>query len=360
MFFCVFMCYTTYSIGGYQMKDSLLELKQLIDTGAKPRDGGTLARLRGFEDGREYSRYRKWLTNTYPNISSTEEFPYLDWWRQNVDYKSRGKLLRSLKEAGYNIKDSTVVNFNMWCRRNKYTHSNLNECLELFNTYMRKSENAVNVLKGGEQQSNHCFKDIAQKRRYDYYCRSLGFSITSDRERYLSGIDTWLKEIDITKSPKQNLPKLSTFFDTKREIKNFRDWRSRNNISTSTEEELLSAVNTYKEVLKYYNLRNNMPWKDSSQRERYLDYCTKNGIIWSKDPKRYVLEFDNWSVNIDPGPYVDVKSYFSSEEQRESFMHWCRRRGCSAGCFRSRGFQERYEKWKNWYENERDAKYFKK
>lgn len=340
------------------MSKSLFELQSVLENGSNQSRWDIAARKYGFYDGKEYVRYNNWRkangkSAILKNPSYTED---LEYWRDYVDYKQVDNLISYLSSRGYSVDRRVISDFKGWCSKHKYKHSNLKECLDLFEKYCnrRRLVNRKHVCKnsGREVNINTLFNSYRQHCAYDEYCKTLGFSISTDREKYLSGIKEWKKlNPDVAYSPDE-------FFDTGAEKSNFHSWCKRNRVLIGTEEELTYAINRYKQLKRYKKQLKNIPWENSEQRRRYDKFCKSLGFNFTSDPERYLSSYQNWIDNIDPGPYVDWKLYFSSVE-RNSYRNFCSNRGYSE-TFRSRGFQERYEKWKNWYENERYARYVKK
>ena len=276
-----------------------------------------------------------------------------------MDYKNVGNLISCLSSKGYSVDKHEISDFKSWCSKHKYKHSNLKECLDLFEKYYNRCRLSGKNSKSGnktrskrkEEDIDILFKSYRQRCAYDEYCKTLGFSILTDRERYLSGIEEWKKSNpDVAYT-------IGKLLDTKSDRNSFNEWCKSNKIQIGTEEELLSAINRYKKLKEYKKQFKCIQWANREQQLRYGKYYKSLGFTFTSDPERYLSSYQNWIDNIDPGPYVDWKLYFSSIE-RVSYKNFCSR--YYSETFRSRGFQERYEKWKNWYENERDAKYVKK
>ena len=336
------------------MSKSLYELQGVLKEGNNLSELDVNVRKYGLYSAREYHRYHTWRIANGKSIrikdpSFTED---LEWWREHVDYNFRGNLIEYFNSLGYNVDEHTITNFRGWCNVNKYTHSNQKECLEIFKDYWSR-QRSVNKDKSKRKEADIdiFFRTYRQRCAYDDYCKTLGFSISTDKERYLSGIKEW-KELnsDVAYSPDEQ-------FDTESEKSNFHGWCKRNRVPIGTEKELTSAINRFKQLRGYKKQLKTIPWATPEQRRRYGKYCKSLGFTFTSDPERYLSSYQNWIDNIDPGPYVDWKLYFSSAE-RVSYRNFCYKQGYSE-TFRSRGFQERYEKWKNWYENERDPKYSK-
>lgn len=337
------------------MSKSLFDLKSVLEKGNNLSELDVNVRKYGFYDAREYNRYRNWRKANGKSVyikdsSFTED---LEWWREHVDYNFRNNLIEYFNSLGYNVDERTITNFKGWCSVNKYTHSNQKECLELFKDYWsRHRSTRKDRSKGKDADINNLFVSYRQRCAYDNYCKTLGFSISTDRERYLSSIEEWKKlNLDVAYSPDEP-------FNTESEKSNFYSWCRRNRVPIGTDEELTSAINWYKQLKGYKKQLKNIQWTNPEQRRRYDKYCKSLGFNFTSDPERYLSSYQNWSDNIDLGPYVDWRLYFSDVEH-DSFLYFCSSRGYSES-LRSRGFQERYEKWQNWYENERDAKYVKK
>lgn len=338
------------------MSKSLFDLQSVLE------EGNNLSKLDfnvmsyGFYSAREYYRYNSWRKANGKSIlikdpSFTED---LEWWREHVDYCFIDNLIKYFNSLWYNVDRRVVSNFKRWCSKNKYTYSNQKECLELFKDYWSKHKSVKRPrCKGKEADIDILFKSYRQRCIYDNYCKTQGFSISTDRERYLSGIEEWKKSnSDVENAPEE-------LFDTKAEKDGFHAWCKRNRVPIGMEEELLSAVNQYKKLKEYKKRLRSIQWVDSEQRGRHDKYCRKLGFNFTSDPERYLSSYQDWSDNIDLGPYVDWKLYFSSEAEHGSYFDFCRRYGYTEPS-RLKGFQERYEKWKDWYENERDARYIKK
>ena len=73
----------------------------------------------------------------------------------------------------------------------------------------------------------------------------LGFSLSSNRERYLSGIEEWKK----SNSGSEFIP--SELFKDENEKSGFFSWCRRTEVSIDTEEKLLSAILKYKQLRDY-------------------------------------------------------------------------------------------------------------
>lgn len=337
------------------MSKSLLELQGILKAGNNLSVLDVNVMKYGFYSAREYNRYRDWRKSNGKSIYIKDPvfIEDLEWWREHVDYNFSDNLIKYFNSLGYNVDKRTITNFKCWCNVNKYTHSNQEECLKIFKDYWSRHRSVKkDRSKGKEADIDNLFMSYRQRCTYDNYCKTLGFSISTDRERYLFGIEEWKKlNLDAAYSPDEP-------FSTESEKSNFYGWCRRNRVPIGTEEELTSAINRYKQLKRYKKQLKNIPWTNPEQRRRYDKYCKSLGFNFTSDPERYLSGYQNWSDNIDPGPYVDWKLYFSSVE-RVSYLYFCRSIGCLEP-LRSRGFQERYGKWKNWYENERDAKYVKK
>lgn len=338
------------------MNKSLLELQSALETGSSQKRYGMPARKYGFYDGKEYVRYCNWRKANNKSVrlkdpSFTED---LEYWRDHVDYNFVGNLIRYLSSKGYSVDKRVISSFKGWCNDHKYTHSNRKECLDLFKKYCnRRSLTSRKYVDADPNVDiNTLFRSYRQRCAYDNHCKKLGFSLSSDRERYLSGIEEWKRlntGADITPSE---------LFNSNSEKFGFHCWCVKNEVPIATEEELLSALHQYRKFKECNDaLFKSICWSDNNQRTRYDKYCKSLGFTFTTNPQRYVSEYQDWSTNVDPGPYVDWKLYFSKTE-RYSFQSWCHKQGYKR-CCSTRGFKERYEEWKDWYENSRDPRYSK-
>lgn len=346
--------------GGYSMSKSLFELQGVLENGSNQSRWDIAARKYGFYDGKEYVRYNNWRKANgksafIKNIDYTED---LEYWREYVDYKNVGNLISYLSSKGYTVDKHEISDFKSWCSKHKYKHSNRKECLDLFEKYCNRRKLFGKDSKSGKktrmkrkEDIDNLFMSYRQRCAYDEYCETLGFSILTDRERYLSGIEEWKK------SNPDVVSTLCKLLDTKSYRSSFQEWCKNNRIPIGTEEELFSAINRYKKLKEYKKQFKSIQWANREQQLRYGKYCKSLGFTFTSDPERYLSSYQNWIDNIDPGPCVDWKLYFSSVEY-VSYRNFCYNQGYSE-TFRSRGFQERYDKWKNWYENSRDPRYTK-
>lgn len=298
------------------MSKSLIEIQDVLESGNKISHRDVLAISRGFIDFNEYSRYRKWRKNEGKSTSyEADDFMSdLEWWRTHVDYATVSVFMEYAKQNGYIITQKNLDKFNRWKSHNKLSHSNKKEYLELYIVWLnvlskRKlfEESLSNLSVGSRRDAiamSLGFKDNKQRNAYNKACYKLGFSYSSDRDRYLSGIAEWIEQRENPKNSgrhNRHSLRVSDFFSSKKEQAYFSGWCARSGmvLHLLTDKELKNAVDLYKEERSYLERKRNLPLKDDYQWERYTRYCVKHGFSFKEDPERCLSEFQNWADNID-------------------------------------------------------------
>ena len=309
------------------MCDSLLKLQGILESGDKLTNRDILARSRGFAGYREYTRYCKWRKDSGKSVSLTDnDFTSdLEWWRAHVDYYTASVFIEYAKKNGYTVTNKDLRGFHNWWYYKRSLHSNSKEYLELYIKYL----NAISEKRSIEEtMSAHPgisrvdaiaillgFESCNQRRVYDKTCSRLGFSYSSDKDRYLKGIPEWVRSDNLKRNNRRSINVKSLL--SSKEASSFFGWCTRFNITvgTLTDSQLVDMIRRYKEHRGYLERKNNLPWKDDFQRERYNNYVSNKGYSFKKDPERYLAEFQNWSDNIDSkdsSRYIECCKTFDS------------------------------------------------
>lgn len=297
------------------MERTLADLQRLLEYGDNIANLDRRALESGFSSHNEYSRYKNWRRKSGKSISkkNSDFLSDLEWWRERVDYCQACVFKEYAKANGYIVDSKDLKCFSQWRYYNHKTHSNRKEYLDLYIEYLNRLPTEYSVV-GDNLSSNDSerqdviakylgFNDRTERRKYDRYCHELGFNYSSDKVRYLEGIEDWKKSQKPAKNSERTLV-MSNFFDSKQEYQNFINWRNRWDIPTTNNDEVLSAIKQYKTDACLREKKRNLPWKDGCQIKRYTKYSATHGFSFNKDPERYLAEFQNWSDNIDNGPRV--------------------------------------------------------
>lgn len=194
------------------MCDSLLKLQDLLESGNKLSNQDILAISRGFTNFNECSRYRKWRRNEGKSTSyEDDDFTSdLEWWRIHVDYSTVSTFIEYAKKQGYTVTREVLSKFQKWSYHKGLSHSNSEEYLALYVEYLNvlskrdSIEEVLSSLPEGSSKEDAIavslgFKDCKERRVYDGTCRRLGFTYSSDKDRYLNGIADWKRQKNLKK-----------------------------------------------------------------------------------------------------------------------------------------------------------------
>lgn len=149
---------------------------------------------RGFSFKKDPERYLEEFQNWSDNIDAEESSNYLRYcelFKHLLSSKENCEVPDNFNKSLLNLFDSADEKyyFYKWCSKTNKTLTTKEELLSALNLYRKL----------GEYKSK--LKDIrwvssSQKQRYYRYCKNLGFSFTSDPERYLAGIREWASAVD--------------------------------------------------------------------------------------------------------------------------------------------------------------------
>lgn len=300
------------------MGTSLLGLQRLLELGSSISKEDRLAISRGFTNNNEYSRYHRWRKSSgkTTSLEANDFLSDLEWWRFHIDYKTASVFMEYARKYGYSITQENLDRFQQWKIYKCLSHSNSEEYLELYvewvNTHSERKVVKASMSAGSRRDAiaiSLGFENYKQRSAYDKACRKLGFTYRSDSDRYLNGIEEWLRQ---RRDPKnqgrhsRHSLKVSDFFSIEKEQSYFTGWCARSGIIVHllNDNELKDAVRLYKKERSYLERKRALPFKNNSQKERYTRYCKIHGFSFKENPDRYLAEFQNWSDNIDNGPRV--------------------------------------------------------